>query len=470
MKNIYIVLVCIIAIPLVISCNLTANESIYENNYEYDTEDDQIFIDEEEQSSQPISVPSSSIEIEPTSLVQPNDLMYLGAFRLPDIEGEVTWEYSGHGMTFYPEGDEQGDQDGYPGSLFVVGHDHYLLVSEITIPEPIISDNLEDLNTAETIQPFYDITDGLFQIQDMAIPRSDIEYLPAQNNQDSGKLHFTFGQHIQGFEPSHGWAGLDLSNPQPQGPWVFDGYTNYATNDYLFEIPADWAEKYTPGMRLATGRFREGVWSGSGPALFAYSAWSENNPLPPNSTLNTVTPLLLYGIQNPGETDIVSDETMKMHGHQESDHWWGGAWLTAGKKSSVIFVGTKAMGQSWYGFANGVVWEHDCADQDPPTCPEPPDWPYENRGFWAEDYQAQTIFFDPSQLAAVATGQMQSFEPQPYATLDLSQYLFAPYIDFETFKRDIVGAAAFDRANGNLFIIERLADGYKSVIHVFKVK
>ena len=167
--------------------------------------------------------------------------------------------------------------------------------------------------------------------------------------------------------------------------------------------------------------------------------------------------------------DIASDETMAMEGYQDADHWWGGAWLTAGDKAAVIFVGTKAMGNSWYGFANGVVWPLDCMEQDPPTCPDVPDWPYDDRGFWAEDYQAQIIFYDPADLTAVARGEIESYAPQPFATLDLTPYLFDPQLDPARYKRDLVGAAAFDRARGLLYIFERMADGDKSLIHVFQV-
>jgi len=39
----------------------------------------------------------------------------------------------------------------------------------------------------------------------------------------------------------------------------------------------------------------------------------------------------------------------------------------------------------------------------------------------------------------------------------------------ETYKRDLVGAAAFDRENGLLYIVERLAYDSQSVIHVFQI-
>jgi hypothetical protein len=406
--------------------------------------------------------------VEPGKRIQPSDLIYLGAFRLPDPSGGSNWEYSGHGLTYYSGGDPDGSEDGFPGSLYGFGHDHHLFVSEISIPPPVNTRDLNALNTATTLQPFSDLTDGIFSAPEMTIPRAGIEYLPPQGNQETGKLHFVWGQHFQDFEYSHGWAELDLSNPHPAGPWFFDGYTNYVTSDYLFEIPQEWADAYAPGMRLATGRAREGLWSGRGPGLFAFAPWLEGNPPPPEATLTHLTPLLLYGVQEPGIPDIVSDESMAMNGYADADHWMGGAWLTMADKSAVIFVGTKALGEAWYGFANGLVWPHDCAENN--SCPEPPEWPYDDRGFWAEEYDAQIIFFDPAELAAVATDQIETWEPQPYATMSLHDSLFDPDLNLAEYRRDLVGAAAFDRANGILYVIERLADEYKSVVHVWQLQ
>ena len=404
----------------------------------------------------------------PEGALDPADLVYLGAFRLPDDSGGMGWDYSGHGMTYYPEGDPGGGGDGFGGSLYIVGHDQQLFVAEVSIPEPIISDSLEDLNTAVTLQPFADITGGRIT-EDLALPRMGIEYLPAMGEMTEAKLHFALGQHIQGFEPSHGWASLDLSNPSPAGLWVFDGFTNYATNDYLFEIPQDWADTYVQGYRLAAGRFREGVWSGFGPAIFAYAPWLDGNPPAPGATLTAVQPLLLYGTQPEGNPEILADESTMMNGYAESDHWWGAAWLTSNVGDTVVFTGTKALGENWYGFANGVVWDYACADDPNLTCPDVPDFPYDNRGFWAEGFMPMVLFFDPADLAKVATGEWETYQPQPYASLDLTDYWFDPVTRVEIYKRDLVGAAAFDRADGLLFIVERLGDETKSVIHVFSV-
>jgi len=405
----------------------------------------------------------------PADLVLPEDLTYMGAFRLPEGSNNSNWEYSGYAMTYYPDGDPQDTGDGYPGSLFAVGHDHQQFVSEISIPEPFISPgkNLDDLNTAETIQGFHDITGGAFGY--LEIPRAGLAYLPPQGDQSSGKLHFAWGQHFEDeWPPTHGWSELDISTPNTAGPWHIDGFSNYVTNDYMFEIPEDWASNYTPDLRLATGRFRDGHWSGLGPALFAIGPWDEGNPPPAGATLENVTPLLLYGEQQEGNFEIDISGEHSMITFSEPDEWSGGAWLTADDKSAVIFIGTKALGDSWYGFANGVVYPIS-GDPDE-VYPDVPPWPHDSRGWWSEDIAAQILFYNPFDLAAVVAGEMEPWEPQPYATMEIDDYLLDPDFDHERQKRYLVGATAFDRERGRLFIMERRADEDKSIVHVFQVE
>jgi len=42
-------------------------------------------------------------------------------------------------------------------------------------------------------------------------------------------------------------------------------------------------------------------------------------------------------------------------------------------------------------------------------------------------------------------------------------------LDYAEYKRDLVGAAAFDREHSLLYVVERSADEYKSVIHVWRI-
>lgn len=400
-----------------------------------------------------------------SQLIQPSDFQYLGAFRLPEGSGGSDWNYSGTGSAYNPNGDPAGPNDGFPGSIFAVGHDQQQFISEISIPIPAISktQNAAELPAAATLQAFHDIKGNLFG--ELEIPRADLEVLPIQGSQTSPKLYFCWGQHFQ-FDrvPSHGWCELNLSNPQTAGLWFIGHYTNYITNDYLFEIPEAWAMAHAPGQRLATGRFRDGGWGGQGPALLAVGPWKDGNPPAWNATLSSVTLLLLYGIQVPGTPEIQNEETMKMKFYKETDEWSGGAWLTAGANSSVIFVGTKAMGKIWYGFGNGVVWP----EEGPwPPVPAPP---FDQRGWWADSIHAQVLFYNPNDLADVAHGRKKSWEPQPYAVMDLNPFLFDPGYDYSGYKTASLGDCCFDRARSILYLFERRADGDKSLVHAFRIR
>ncbi len=382
-----------------------------------------------------------------TTLLQPEDLTYVGAFRLPAGSGGSNWEWSGSpgGLAYYPDGDANGPDDGYPGSLFGTGYDVEMLFSEIAIPLPVVSPgkNPADLNTARTLQPFHDILGDLVDVRTLEIPRVGLEYLPPQGNQTGGKLYFCWAEHFQEQTVSHGWCNPDLANPQTAGGWYVGDYRIYSVNDYLFEIPASWAQAYTPGKRLATGRFRDGGWSGQGPSLFTIGPWNHGSPPPPGTKL-AATPLLLYT-----STEDYDAPQYTMEGYHHSDEWSGGAWITAGEKTAVIFVGTKGTGNCWYGDSNGPCDE--CAGE---------------RGWWSDGFEGQIIFYDPADLAEVAQGLKQPHEPQPYASLNIDQHLYHLRSDQQWHH---LGAAAFDRQRGLLYVIEPLADHDKSLIHTWKV-
>ena len=71
------------------------------------------------QTDAPLMPPSGNV-------ILPEHLSYLGAFRLPDASGGSNWEYSGHGLTYYPYGDQAQNKDDFVGSLFGFGHDQQL--------------------------------------------------------------------------------------------------------------------------------------------------------------------------------------------------------------------------------------------------------------------------------------------------------------------------------------------------------
>jgi len=398
--------------------------------------------------------------------INPEQMIYQGAFRLPDSEPyETGWYWGGSAMTYYPEGDISGIQDGYPGSIYGTGHAWNLFISEISVPIPVLSGdkNPELLNTAETLQLFTNVRGDLF-IDSSGEPlfyemlRAGMEYLPAQGSQATGKIHMAWGQHLQegNIDPSHMWCELDLAHAGPCGPWTFGHYSNYTTCNYLFEIPVSWSESVLPGYRLATGRFRDGLWSGRGPALYAYRPWQTDYPAA-SDTIQDIVPLLLYGQAEPWDQHIFSDETMCMNGFREADEWIGGAWLTRGEDSAVILAGTKGAGSSWYGLPDGTIWDEEDPSQEDPE---------NQRGWWCEEFKSQILFFDPEELAQVANGEKQSYEVQPYDSLNIDPFLFA--VD-SIQQKDHICSVCYDRTGNYLFIGEWLADNDKPIIHIWKI-
>ncbi|MBS3734924.1 MAG: hypothetical protein KGY99_08350 [Phycisphaerae bacterium] len=389
----------------------------------------------------------------PDGCLSPSDVRYIGAFRLPDGPDEYAWGWSGQALAYRADGDPDGSDDGHPGSLFGTGHDWHQHVSEITIPRPVLSAEkaLDDLPTAKTLQPFADIGGPLFEEMEQA--RVGLACLPAQGEQRAAKLYFCRGPHAHEAQavPSHGWCALDLSSPKPAGPWKIGDEWTYVTTDYLLPIPEGWAGKHAGGMRLGTGRFRDGGQGSQGPTLLAIAPWKHGNPPERGASLEALT-LLRY-------SSVTDDEQHTLKDYHHSDDWAGAAWLTASDRSAVVFVGTKGKGDCWYGFANGVVWPEEG------PWPEVPEYPNDQRGWWSSRFVAEMLFYDPADLAAVAAGEMEPWEPQPYATLDVSDRLFA-----EHGQRQMrhVGAVACDPARGVLYVIELRGDGDKSLIHAWR--
>lgn len=435
----------------------------------------------------------------PTGLVSPADFEYLGAFRLPD-DGDrpYTFEYGGNAMTFNPGGDPTGPDDGFPGSLFISGHDRLPYgelpdggqVAEVDIPVPTRTGDVTALNTAGFLQGFANVTDGFFTGLD-EIPRLGLAYLDTPAT--GPLLHITWGQHLQ-FDlgtPTHAWFSTDLSNPDMQGEWYIDDLSPYSVTGYLFTIPANWAETHTDGQQLATGRYRDGGWSGMGPSLVAYQPWVDENGTPAaDGTHLDATVLLLY---ESSENTAAIEHAMT--GYQHPDEWEGGAWVvTPSGKTAVLFAGTKSLGEKyWYGWVNPDGPQAACVETemlgeftlcyqaDGTPCPQSDlggcSGHNDYRGWWSDRFEAEIILYDPADLAKVATGEMESWEPQPYAVLSLEDVLFhnpsgvdADMLGTGDQRRFRIGDVAYDPVNGLLYVLELYADGAKPVVHVWRIK
>ncbi len=444
--------------------------------------------------------------------LHPSELTYLGAFKLPQVTTPepAVWDWGGQAMTFFPDGDPGGGDDSFPGSLFATGLDTENWVSELSIPAPSLSRDLGTLPDATTLQPFADVRDGLFALF-TELPRVGIEYLPPQGDQASEQLHLAWGQHFHddpdlNIEPTHAWCDLDLELPHTQGAWWIgdqatadDGFI-YSVNDYVFALPEAWAAAHVGGRTLASGRFRDGGWSGMGPSLVAYGPWLDGSPpgtAPPPETELSYRNLLLYSHTR---GDDPTDH--RLEGYSHADGWNGGAWLTAEGKSAVVFAGSKGSGYTWYGyytpeglpppplFGEGapcpylvgeiMCWQPDgvtpCTEEEIHGC-DGADVDEESRGWWSSRFDAQLLYYDPADFAAVAAGTMEPWEPQPYALRDLDDHLFlnatqpdvTVYIGHGNQRHSRLGAPAYDRNRGLLYVLELFADDYRPLVHVFRL-
>ncbi len=438
-------------------------------------------------------------EPEAQTRAQPADFRYLGAFRLPDAgERPKTFAWGGNAMTFRPTGGRKHEDGDLPGSLFIMGHDRMAhgelpngnQIAEITIPQPIAARSLNALPKARFLQGFHDVAEGQFTGLN-ELPRTGMAYL---NTSATGpKIHIAWGQHFQPETPvpAHAWVNPNLTRPGFTGSWFIGRQSGYAVNGYMFVIPKGWADAHVGGRRIATGRYRDGGWSGMGPALFAYQPWQETSgaPSPPGARLQERT-LLLY--ENSQNSDRIE---RNLEGYQHPDEWEGGAWITTRSgKSAVLFAGTKSVGDKyWYGFVNPAGPQTPCVAGEfvgqfavcrlasgkacPPSDLKKCRGHNGYRGWWSSRFEAQFKLYDPADLARVAAGQLKPWEPQPYASLKIDNHLFLnpAGIEPETLGKGVqrryrIGAATYDRHDDRLFVLELFADEDKPVVHVWKIR
>lgn len=449
---------------------------------------------------QPTAIPSESTT--PTGdTLSLEDFQYMGAFRLPGgSDPPETFAYGGNAMTFNPDGDADGVADGFPGSLFIMGHDRIAYggladgsqIAEINIPSPVISRNLDELNSAGFIQDFSDVLAGSFTNLE-EIPRAGMVYM--NNPQTGPRIHFSWGQHLQSeVFPTHGWFEPNLKKSSVRGFWYVGKQDPYSTNGYMFEIPSDWADQYLGGRYIATGRMRDGGMGGMGPALFAIRPWQDDGSAYPDGAILEEVELIHYGTAY--ETEELSTA---MTGYQHADEWEGGAWITTDSgKSAVLFAGTKGTGEKfWYGYIHpdgeayvcvdnhadgfermcrtregGYCSDKDlggCCDAELGTC-------ISDRGWWSNRFDAQFILYDPVDLARVVAKELQPWQVQPYLSIDIDEYLYLNPPEWDLInlgwgnqRRYRIGDVAYDRENGFLYILELFADEVKPVIHVWQI-
>ena len=434
------------------------------------------------------STPPDAQPTPPSGLLGPGHLTYLGAFRLPQEGGGASrFGYGGWAMTFNPEGDPDGAADGFPGSLYIVGHAYQQMVAEVTIPAPKLQNGgLGGLNVAAFRQPFADITQGMAKSLDQGngFYLNGLSYLPKQGKQSESSLYWTARPFYNvGGEShlSHGVSRLDLSNPQARGMWRLGDVHPSRAAGYILSVPSPFADTYLGGKRLLSGLFtQQGVsLTSAGPAFYAYAPWIDaaDGVAPAKGATLTVTPLVYYpylpefetcgNYANPSlELDcssssildtgfIIFEHQPYFPDYQTPDAWNAASWVDLPDAHAVVVVGRRAMGPTLY--------------TNPPNFPVPQSQVPRceaSRGYYGEPYEPRIVFYDPADLAKVAQGTMQPSAVVPYFEWNPAAHM-VPTCAWD------LGGVSYDRKNRLLYILHRNADSLSDepqpLIYVFRV-
>jgi hypothetical protein len=392
-----------------------------------------------------------------TNRLRKEQIVYEGSIRPFHLGGgsNETFYYGMAGFTFNPNGDPNGSKDGYPGSLFAIGHTYGELVGEFGIPSPKKSNNFDDLPVGEMLQ-------GLGDLANFSAIRSAIEsyteaagdgsltidtldglvYVRGKERADD-RIFWTVNKYYNAGHVNHPSIGMshpNTGNPQAKGVWRL-GPSGDATfhaksySDYLFRIPRDWADQYVGGKFLAAG-LSGGPMNQSyshGPALYAFAPPNPNDS--PSMGASLDAQILLRYPPHEG----------KYPGWTECDVWDGGAWVEAGGKSAVLFVGTKGLGSVRYG------------EPTSDSC-------HGGKGYHCDPYEGQIVLYDPDELAEVAQGKKEPWEVLPYAVISESEL----DLPFENCGGGL-SEVAYDPVSKKLYIVEHIPGG-KVPIHVFGIQ
>ncbi len=413
-------------------------------------------------------------------IVPEKDIKFVGAFRLPrDYEGQTSnWQYAAMGLAYYPQGNSENSNNNsnneLPGSLFGIGHPHAPQLSEVSIPKPIVSNNPTELRRARRLQNFSNniwpqVYNDNWKPQGGGDVMAGITYHPGINAETEGLYYSIFNTYSNGETKAHGMINLSLN--QSQGAWHLGGLPNTEnylkpalTDRYLITAPQSWANSNTQARSLLVGQgYQSGVGVPShGPTLFAIAPWETTGRLPADGDVINATTLLRYGGDGTPPNQWLQNWSL-------TQGYSGAAWLkTQANKQAVVFALSRPLGDAWYGGIDGTVTF--TSDLDLPMTRSSS----ENiRGPMATEREASFYFYNPDDLAKVAAGIMQPWEPQPYLIWDFKKDLIAGITD----REPNIGAIAFDAENGFLYMIQASADttdgtqGYnkRSLVYVWKV-
>ena len=406
-------------------------------------------------------------------LIQGKDLVYQGAFRVPkgNLGGDskrFSMGRGGKGIAYNP----------VRNSLIMSGTKHEKLAIEISIPKPVVSGKIEELNFAEVVQVPGAVTDGKWanlNTDGSAIVNGGViggflvdkgkligNAYPYYASGDEGRLtHYTASLNwAQDGSMFSGWkrVGINPSNPSGSSTgWV---------GGYMGHVPPEWQERL--GWPALTGNGAIAIVSRSsfGPSLSGFNPDDIGNKDPAPTEI-------FFGYPDSHQT--IGTYT---NGHglfYNSATSLSGVVFPEGTDSVLIFgkhgLGMTGEGDSCYGTGTSDISLHrEPNGQGGIWCYDPVN---STKGGHAYPYVTQIWAYDANDFLDVKSGKNQYWEVVPYARIELD----LPFTD-ETSSRTGpkgIGGAAYDPATQRIFIPQSTADHWADyyepnpIIHVFKL-
>jgi hypothetical protein len=400
-----------------------------------------------------LMIGSSSV-VFPEELLGKNNLEYIGAFRLPserigcDRWDDCVFAYGGRPIAVDSDGN-----DG-KGSLFIGSHIYSQKIAEVSIPEPINSDNLINLKTASIIQGFYDITEGNRQniLENGNAYDATIEPggLLVYDDKLIGSVYIYYPGPTQIL--SHYSSSKNLSKSGD-----FSGMYKIGTSidarflaGYMDRIPLKWQNILGGTAITGIGGLAIISTTSVGPSAFAFNPedFGIKTPVP-------MTTLMYYTLDHP-----LIESKEPESSYNGSSHFRGVVFPD--DSDSILFFGDIGYGKYCYGIGtsdplligeylpNSTTEKYECYDPSS-SAKGPHMYPYKYH-VWA---------YDVKEFIKVIKGEKHPWDILPYTTWDFE-------LPFQPQKVDLLGTA-YDRKTRRLYIVQGGGDGDKPLVHVFKI-
>lgn len=355
-----------------------------------------------------------------------SSLTYVGAFRTPaETSNGISFDGGGRQLAFNPAN----------GSLFAGA---WFYLSELTIPTPVNSADVNALPRATFRQGFFDPMEGkLPQLSPSLVEFGNVlvagdrlvgtGYLYYDANNTARQSHFSRSLNLS--QPSFsGWSQVW----QPTGQGFVAGFMSL--------IPPEWQARL--GGPAITGACCLSIIDRTsyGPSAFAF------NPAQVGQPTVAATPLVYYPSTNP--TLGPWEGSNPTYGTSARV---GGVAIIAGTRTALFF-GRNGIGPYCYG---------DGSPLNPPPPGQCYDPVYQSKSQHSYPYRYQVWAYDLNDFAAVKAGSKQPWEIIPYRVWELT-------FPIDNAAKD-VGGVAYDTPRQRLYVSQLYGDGTSPLIHVFQV-